>query len=99
MSVQNAPSTFGVTSPTFDWQNAPTNWLLFLTLEPWLVVLLQGCPPVALIFSAFFNKALLPVSHNICTLVYQVILVPMAGVPLQNRLIVSILIQKNDALT
>lgn len=25
ISVQNAPRTFGVTSPTCDWQNAPRN--------------------------------------------------------------------------
>ncbi|RDX90915.1 hypothetical protein CR513_27170, partial [Mucuna pruriens] len=36
--MQNAPRTFGDTSPTFDWQNAPTNKdpSFFLTLDAWL---------------------------------------------------------------
>lgn len=59
--MQNAPSTFGVTSPTFDWQNAPTNSdpLFFLTLKPWLVELPQGFPPVALIAFAFSTSVLM----------------------------------------
>lgn len=56
LSMQNAPRTFGVTSPTFDWQNAPTNKdpSFFLTLDAWLVCWLQFFPPVALIDRAIF---------------------------------------------
>lgn len=66
LSVQKAPSTFGVTSPTFDWQNAPTNSdpSFFLTLKPWLLVLLQGFPPVALIVCAFSTIVLVSFSNG-----------------------------------
>lgn len=62
VSVQKAPNTFGLTSPTFDWQNAPTNLdpsAFFLTLNPWLVVFPQGWPPVAFMAAAFSFKTLI----------------------------------------
>jgi hypothetical protein len=63
--MQNAPNTFGDTSPTFDWQNAPTNKdpSFFLTLDAWLVFLLQSIPPVALIDCAFLTRS--PISGHI----------------------------------
>lgn len=50
MSIQTAPSTFGLTSPEFDWQNAATNLGLSTCLrEPltrlaMLQVLVSGLP-------------------------------------------------------
>ena len=71
LSMQNAPRTSGDTSPTFDWQNAPTNKdpSFFLTLEAWLACLLQSFPPMALIDCAFFTSCPISASsiiiHNI----------------------------------
>lgn len=58
VSVQNAPRTFGLTSPTLDWQKAPMNRLpsFFLTLNSWLVFFSHSSPPVAFNFDACFDN-------------------------------------------
>jgi hypothetical protein len=51
VSVQNAPKTFGLTSPQFDWQNAETNLSLFCSalLMRLAILELDIClPPEAL---------------------------------------------------